>query len=58
MPSWCNNVDRVLLSMSRIQKDKRSRIKNMYKTLDNIQGEMKREEEKYMGELKREEKEL
>lgn len=30
----------------------------MYKTLDNIQGEMKREEEKYMGELKREEKEL
>lgn len=40
LPSWSNNIDRVLLSMSRSLKDRKSRIKQIYKTLDSIHTEL------------------
>lgn len=40
LPTWSNNIDRVLLSMSRSLKDRKSRIKQIYKTLDSIHGDL------------------
>jgi hypothetical protein len=56
LPTWSNNIDRVLLSMSRCHKERRSRIKMIYKTLEGILGELTREEQRYRLEVKKEEK--
>lgn len=36
-PIWSNNVDRVLLSLSKQQKERQGRIKKIFKVLETIQ---------------------
>jgi hypothetical protein len=33
LPSWSNNIDRILLAMSRSSKERRNKVKQVYKLL-------------------------
>lgn len=56
MPVWCSNIDRVLISLSRNQKERQAALKKTHKLLDTIQESLVKEEAKYKGELKKFEK--
>jgi hypothetical protein len=58
LPSWNHNLDRIFVTFGKRQKEKQLNIKKVYKTLDDIQGNLAKEETRYKNEVKKCEKEL
>jgi hypothetical protein len=47
MPVWCSNVDRVLIALSKSQKERLGRVKKMHKVLEGVQESLAKEEGRY-----------